>query len=126
MTRRLVLAMTGLVALVALGLAVPMALIVDNDQRAALVSDLEVEAMTTASILASEPENEWQATTEAVAERTGARAFRPPMLSNRAVTGATSGWGSVGERFADSSAGFRTTFPLPCGPLRPALGRGWW
>lgn len=73
MTRRLVLAMTGLVALVALGLAVPMALIVDNDQRAALVSDLEVEAMTTASILASEPENEWQATTEAVAQRTGAR-----------------------------------------------------
>lgn len=73
MTRRLVLAMTGLVALVALGLAVPMAVIVDNDQRAALVSDLEVEAMTTASILASEPENAWQATTEAVAQRTGAR-----------------------------------------------------
>lgn len=73
MTRRLVLAMTGLVALVALGLAVPMAVIVDNDQRAALVSDLEVEAMTTASILASEPESAWQATTETVAQRTGAR-----------------------------------------------------
>ena len=65
--------MTGLVALVALGLAVPMAVIVDNDQRAALVSDLEVEAMTTASILASQPESEWQATTETVAQRTGAR-----------------------------------------------------
>jgi signal transduction histidine kinase len=50
-----------------------MAVIVDNDQRAALVSDLEVEAMTTASILASEPESAWQATTEAVAQRTGAR-----------------------------------------------------
>lgn len=73
MTRRLVLAMTGLVALVALGLAVPMALIVDNDQRAALVSDLEVEAMTTASILASQPEGQWQATTEAIGQRTGAR-----------------------------------------------------
>lgn len=73
MTRRLVLAMTGLVALVALGLAVPMALIVDNDQRAALVSDLEVEAMTTASILSSQAESQWQATTEVVAERTGAR-----------------------------------------------------
>ena len=73
MTRRLVFAMTGLVALVALGLAVPMALIVDNDQRAALVSDLEVDAMTTASILSSQPEDQWQATTEAVAERTGAR-----------------------------------------------------
>jgi len=65
--------MTGLVALVALGLAVPMAVIVDNDQRAALVSDLEVEAMTTASILASEPQSEWQATTEEIAQRTGAR-----------------------------------------------------
>lgn len=73
MTRRLVFAMTGLVALVALGLAVPMALIVDNDQRAALVSDLEVEAMSTASILSSQPEPLWQATTEAIAERTGAR-----------------------------------------------------
>ena len=73
MTRRLVLAMTGLVALVALGLAVPMALIVDNDQRAALVSDLEVEAMTTASVLSSQPESEWQATAEEVAQRTGAR-----------------------------------------------------
>lgn len=65
--------MTGLVALVALGLAIPMAVIVDNDQRAALVSDLEVEAMTTASILASQPEIEWQATTEVIAQRTGAR-----------------------------------------------------
>lgn len=73
MTRRLVLAMTALVALVALGLAVPMAVIVDNDQRAALVSELEVEAMTTASILSSQPELQWQATTEAVAQRTGAR-----------------------------------------------------
>lgn len=73
MTRRLVLAMTGLVALVALGLAVPMALIVDNDQRAALVSDLEVEAMTTASVLSSQPESQWQTTTEDVALRTGAR-----------------------------------------------------
>lgn len=73
MTRRLVLAMTGLVALVALGLAVPMAFIVDNDQRAALVSDLEVEAMTTASILSSERESEWQATAETIAQDTGAR-----------------------------------------------------
>lgn len=73
MTRRLVLAMTGLVALVALGLAIPIAAIVDNDQRAALVSDLEVEAMTTASVLASQPESQWQATTVAIAQRTGAR-----------------------------------------------------
>ena len=53
MTRRLVLAMAGLVALVAVALALPMALIVDNDQRAAFVSRLEVEVMTAASIMAS-------------------------------------------------------------------------
>lgn len=65
--------MTGLVAVVALGLAIPMALIVDNDQRSALVSNLEVETMSTASILASQPDSEWQETAEAVAQRTGAR-----------------------------------------------------
>ena len=84
--------MTGLVALVALGLAVPMAVIVDNDQRAALVSDLEVEAMTTASILASEPESEWQATTEEIAQRTGARVTaisrRPQSLETAMQMGA--------------------------------------
>lgn len=73
MTRRLVLAMTGLVAVVALGLAIPMAMIVDNDQRSALVSDLEVETMSTASILSSQPQDEWQETAESVAQRTGAR-----------------------------------------------------
>lgn len=65
--------MTGLVAVVALGLAIPMAMIVDNDQRSALVSDLEVETMSTASILSSQPQDEWQETAESVAQRTGAR-----------------------------------------------------
>ena len=73
MTRRLVLAMTGLVALVAVALALPMALIVDNDQRAAFVSRLEVEVMTAASIMASQPQAQWDVTAADVAQQTGAR-----------------------------------------------------
>ena len=73
MTRRLVLAMTGLVALVALALALPIAVIVDNDQRSAFVAELEVDAMTAASILASQPPSDWQDTATEVAARTGAR-----------------------------------------------------
>ena len=65
--------MTGLVALVALALALPIAVIVDNDQRSAFVAELEVDAMTAASILASQPPSEWQDTATEVAARTGAR-----------------------------------------------------
>jgi len=65
--------MTGLVALVALALALPIAIIVDNDQRSAFVAGLEVDAMTAASILASQPPSEWQSTATDVAARTGAR-----------------------------------------------------
>jgi len=72
-TRRLVLAITGLVALVAVALAVPIAIIVDNDQRSAFVAGLEVDAMTAASILASQPPTEWQDTAAEVSQRTGAR-----------------------------------------------------
>jgi signal transduction histidine kinase len=72
-TRRIVLAMTALVALVALALALPIAVIVDNDQRSAFVAGLEVDAMTAASILASQPQMGWQSTAEEVSERTGAR-----------------------------------------------------
>lgn len=65
--------MTGLVALVALALALPIAVIVDNDQRSAFVAGLEVDAMTAASIMASQPQSEWQSTATDVAARTGAR-----------------------------------------------------
>lgn len=73
MTRRLVIAMTLLVAAVALTLAVPIAMIVDNDQRAAFVSQLEVDSLTTASIMASQLPAQWPATASDVARRTGSR-----------------------------------------------------
>ena len=65
--------MAVLVAVVAAALAVPLAIVVANDQRAAFVSNLEVDTLTTAASLSSEPFVDWQATTEAAAARTGAR-----------------------------------------------------
>jgi signal transduction histidine kinase len=72
-TRRLVLAMTLLVAVVAIALAVPMAVVVAKDQRAVFVSSLEVDTLAAASLLSSEPSSEWSSTVETVAEQTGAR-----------------------------------------------------
>lgn len=73
MSRRLVIAMTSLVALVAIALAVPMALVVATDQRAAFVSDLETDTLAAASLLSSQPFIDWQTSIEEVAQRTGAR-----------------------------------------------------
>lgn len=73
MSKRLVIAMTSLVALVAIALAVPMAIVVATDQRSAFVSDLETETLATASLLASQPFIDWQTSVSDVASRTGAR-----------------------------------------------------
>ena len=73
MSRRLVVAMTSLVALVAIALAVPMAVVVATDQRAAFVSKLETDTLATASLLSSQPFIDWKASLEDVAQRTGAR-----------------------------------------------------
>ncbi len=73
MTRRLVLAMAVLVAVVAAALALPLASVVANDQRAAFISGLEVDTLTTAARLSALPDIDWQTTAEAEAARTGAR-----------------------------------------------------
>ena len=73
MTRRLVLAMALLVAVVAAALAIPLAVVVANDQRAAFISNLEVDTLTTAATMSAEPFVDWQATAEKAAARTGAR-----------------------------------------------------
>lgn len=73
MTRRLVLVMTAVAALVAVALAVPMVLLVANDQRAAFISQLEVETLAAASVLSSQPESAWPATVEDISAQAGAR-----------------------------------------------------
>ena len=65
--------MAVLVAVVAVALAVPMAVVVANDQRAAFIANLEVDTLTTAATLSSQPSTDWQAIAEAAALRTGAR-----------------------------------------------------
>jgi signal transduction histidine kinase len=71
--RRLVISMTALVAIVAMALAIPMAIVVSNDQRAAFVSELEVDTLATATQMSSVPFIDWQAIAEEAAARTGAR-----------------------------------------------------
>ena len=73
MTRRLVLAMSLLVAVVAIALAVPLVIVVGTDQRAAFVADLEVDTLSAASLLSSEPTSQWASTAEAIAAQSGAR-----------------------------------------------------
>lgn len=73
MTRRLVIAMAVLVAVVAAALAIPMAAVVANDQRSAFVSGLEVDTLTTAAIMSGQPDVDWQETAQQTATRTGAR-----------------------------------------------------
>lgn len=70
MSKRLVFAMTSLVALVAIALAIPMAVVVATDQRAAFVADLETDTLATGSLLSSQPFIDWQQTVMDVAART--------------------------------------------------------
>ena len=68
MTRRLVIVMALLVAVVSVALAIPMALLVANDQRSAFVSGLEVDTLATASKMSSEPYFDWDSFQEIVRE----------------------------------------------------------
>jgi len=72
-TKRLVIAMTALVALVAIALAVPLALIVANDQREHFISRLEVATLSAASVLSSQPRELWAKETKEIHDATGAR-----------------------------------------------------
>ena len=59
--------MAVLVAVVAAALAVPLATVVANDQRAAFISSLEVDTLTTAATMSAQPDVDWQATAEETA-----------------------------------------------------------
>jgi len=73
MRLRLLVVMTAIAAGVALALAIPMAIIISTDLRSSFVSQLEVDTLSTAVTLASQPSTEWPSTIAKVAERTGAR-----------------------------------------------------
>ena len=73
MTRRLVIAMTTLVAVIALALAIPLGIAISNYERENFLSALEFDTLTTASVMSSQPYIDWQASADATADRTGAR-----------------------------------------------------
>ncbi len=65
--------MTVLVAIVAAALAIPMAIVVANDQRDAFVGNLQIDTLSTAAALSAQPRFDWQETAEKAAQKTGAR-----------------------------------------------------
>jgi signal transduction histidine kinase len=72
-TNRLVLAMTALVAVVAVALAIPLATVIANNQKTTFISRLEVAALSGASLLASQPLDQWQPAVEEISAASGAR-----------------------------------------------------
>lgn len=73
MRRRLVQALVGTAAAVSIALAVPMLIVVSNDQHAAFISRMQVDTLVAASVLSSQSTEQWAKTVDAVAARSGAR-----------------------------------------------------
>jgi signal transduction histidine kinase len=73
MTKRLVFVMVALVAAVSLALAIPLAFIITDDRIENFVAKLEIDTLSTASMMSSQPFIDWQATADSVADRSGAR-----------------------------------------------------
>lgn len=73
MTRRLVISMTALVAIIALALAIPLGIAISNYQRDSFIRTLELDTLATASLMSSQPYIDWQTTANSTADRTGAR-----------------------------------------------------
>ena len=73
MRRRLVQALVATAAAVSIALAVPMLIVVSNDQHAAFVSRMQVDTLVAASVLSSQSPDKWDATADSVAARSGAR-----------------------------------------------------
>lgn len=73
MTRRLVLAMTIVAGLVAIALAIPLAISASSDVRDDLIARLEVQTLSAASLLSSQPPRSWARSVTEAAAASGAR-----------------------------------------------------
>lgn len=73
MTKRLVVVMTLIAASVALALSLPMMALVVKTEESALVDELQVETLATASLLSSQPMSQWSATVAAAPSRVNER-----------------------------------------------------
>lgn len=73
MTKRLVLSVTALVAIVSIALSVPLGTAINNNQKEEFVRSLELSTVSTASIMSSQPYIDWSQTAALTAVQTGAR-----------------------------------------------------
>lgn len=67
------MAMTLIAVTVAIALALPLLSVVAQNEQTALVSELQVETLATASLLSSQPYDQWAATVDAAPSREGER-----------------------------------------------------
>ena len=91
MTRRLVIAMTALVAVIACALAIPLGVAISNYERESFIRTLELDTLATASLMSSQPYVDWQITADSTAEQTGARVVVVDAQSNLVADSDSSG-----------------------------------
>lgn len=73
MRRWLAWSISPLVGAVALALAIPLAVTVSSNEHNDFIQGLQIQTLSAASVLASQPSSEWPTTATEIAARTGAR-----------------------------------------------------
>jgi signal transduction histidine kinase len=97
-TKRLLIVMATLVAVVSLALAIPLARVITNDELESFVAGLQIETLAAASVMSSEPDIDWQSTADSVAEKTGARVVVVDLGVNLVADSGDSGLDRVFQR----------------------------
>ena len=88
--------MAGIVAAVAVALSIPMVSMVAANERAAIVAELQVEALSTASMLSSQPYAKWTDTVAAAPSRADERVV---VVDSRGILVADSGGNELDRAF---------------------------
>ncbi|MCH9738372.1 MAG: HAMP domain-containing protein [Actinomycetia bacterium] len=73
MTKRLLIVMATLVAVVSLALAIPLARVITDDELESFIAGLQIQTLAASSVMSSQPDVDWQSTADFVAQETGAR-----------------------------------------------------
>ena len=73
MTKRLLIVMATLVAVVSLALAIPLARVITDDELESFIAGLQIQTLAASSVMSSQPDVDWQSTADSVAQETGAR-----------------------------------------------------
>lgn len=73
MTKRLIISVTSLVAVVSFALSIPLGIAINNNHKEEFVRGLELNTVSTASVMSSQPYVDWSRTAAIAASTTGAR-----------------------------------------------------